>query len=436
MARFILRSQVILLGMDKLLQLFKIKDLRNKILITAFLLLSFRALSAIPIPSIDAFRLKEFFSSNQIFGFLNVFSGGALDHLSIVMLGVAPYITATIIMQLLTMIFPKLKEMYYEEGAAGRAKFNRWSRYITVPLAVLQGYGFLNILISQNVVPHLGTFDLIKNVIIITAGSMILVWIGELISEQKIGNGISLIIFAGIVSRLPSALRQTVFSYNPEILPTYLVFAIVAVLVIAGVVFISEGERKIPIAYAKRVRGMKMYGGASSYLPLKVNQAGVIPIIFAISILLFPQFIAQAAAIFSKDLSLKLNDLASYFFNNQYLYSLLYFGLVVIFTYFYTAVTFDPKEISKNLQRSGGFIAGIRPGDSTSGFLSKIINRLTLSGAIFLGLIAVLPNITRMVTGVAILTIGGTALLIVVSVALETIRQVNSQLVVREYEEL
>jgi len=422
--------------MNKLLQLFKIKDLRNKILITAFLLLSFRALSAIPIPSIDAFRLKEFFSGNQIFGFLNIFSGGALDHLSIVMLGVAPYITATIIMQLLTMIFPSLKAMYYEEGAAGRAKFNRWSRYLTVPLAILQGYGFLNILISQNVVPHLGPFDLIKNVIIITAGSMILVWIGELITEQKIGNGISLIIFAGIVSRLPSALRQAVFSYNPEILPTYLVFAIVAVLVIAGVVFINEGERKIPIAYAKRVRGMKMYGGASSYLPLKVNQAGVIPIIFAISILLFPQFIAQAAAIFSKDLSLRLNDLVSTLFNNQYLYSLLYFGMVVIFTYFYTAVTFDPKEISKNLQRSGGFIAGIRPGDSTSRFLSKIINRLTLSGALFLGLIAILPQITRIVTGIAILTIGGTALLIVVSVALETIRQINSQLVMREYEEI
>jgi len=422
--------------MNKLLQLFKIKDLRNKILITAFLLLSFRALSAIPIPSIDAFRLKEFFSGNQIFGFLNIFSGGALDHLSIVMLGVAPYITATIIMQLLTMIFPGLKAMYYEEGAAGRAKFNRWSRYLTVPLAMLQGYGFLNILISQNVVPHLGPFDLIKNVIIITAGSMILVWIGELITEQKIGNGISLIIFAGIVSRLPSALRQAVFSYNPEILPTYLVFAIVAVLVIAGVVFINEGERKIPIAYAKRVRGMKMYGGASSYLPLKVNQAGVIPIIFAISILLFPQFIAQAAAIFSKDLSLRLNDLVSTLFNNQYLYSLLYFGMVVIFTYFYTAVTFDPKEIFKNLQRSGGFIAGIRPGDSTSRFLSKIINRLTLSGALFLGLIAILPQITRIVTGIAILTIGGTALLIVVSVALETIRQINSQLVMREYEEI
>ena len=399
-------------------------------------MLAFRALAAIPIPSIDAFRLREFFAGNQLFGFFNIFSGGGLDNLSIVMLGVAPYITATIIMQLLTMIFPKLKAMYYEEGAIGRAKFNRWSRYLTVPLAILQGYGFLNLLISQNVVPHLGFFDLIKNVIIITAGTMILVWIGELITERKIGNGISLIIFAGIVSRLPAILKGAIFTYNPEVLPTYLAFVIVALVVIAGVVFIQEGERKIPIAYAKRVRGMKMYGGASSYLPLKVNQAGVIPIIFAISILLFPQFIAQASSIFSKDLSLRLTELVNNLFNNQYLYSLFYFGLVVIFTYFYTAITFDPKEISKNLQRAGGFVAGIRPGDSTSGFLSKIINRLTLSGAIFLGLIAILPQITRMVTGIAILTIGGTALLIVVSVALETIRQINSQLVMREYEEI
>ena len=422
--------------MSKLLQLFRIKDLRNKILIVAFLLLAFRALAAIPVPSIDASRLKDFLASNQLFGFLNIFSGGALHNLSIVMLGVAPYITATIIMQLLTMIFPKLKAMYYEEGATGRAKFNRWSRYITVPLAMLQGYGFLNLLIAQNVVPRLTLFDLIKDVIIITAGSMILVWIGELISEQKIGNGISLIIFAGIVSQLPATLQGALVSYSPETLPTYLAFAIVAVLVIAGVVFISEGERKIPIAYAKRVRGMKMYGGASSYLPLKVNQAGVIPIIFAISIMLFPQFIAQASSIISKDLSLKLNDIASYLFNNQYIYSLFYFGLVVIFTYFYTAVTFDPKEISKNLQRAGGFVAGIRPGDSTTDFLSKIINRLTLSGALFLGLIAILPQMTRIITGIAILTIGGTALLIVVSVALDTIKQVNSQLVMREYEEI
>ena len=422
--------------MNKLLQLFKIKDLRNKILIVAFLLLAFRALAAIPIPSIDAERLRQFLGSNQLFGFLNIFSGGGLHNLSIVMLGVAPYITATIIMQLLTMIFPKLKEMYYEEGAIGKAKFNRWSRYITVPLAALQGYGFLNLLISQGVVPSLSFFELIKDVIIVTAGSMILVWLGELITEKKIGNGISLIIFAGIVASLPATVQGAFFSYTPAVLTTYFTFAVVAIFVIAGVVFINQGERKIPVAYAKRVRGTKMYGGASSYLPLKVNQAGVIPIIFAISILLFPQFIAQASAVFSKGLSLRLNDLAGQFLNNQYFYALFYFGLVVIFTYFYTAITFDPKEISKNMQRAGGFVAGVRPGESTSSFLSKIINRLTLAGALFLGLIAILPQLTRMATGITILTIGGTALLIVVSVALETIGQVNSQLVMREYEEI
>ena len=299
------------------------------------------------------------------------------------MLGVAPYITATIIMQLLTMIFPKFKEMYYEEGEAGRAKFNRYSKYLTVPLAGLQAYGFLNLLASKNVLPLIGPFDTFKNIILIIAGSMILVWIGELISEQKIGNGISLIIFAGIVGGLPSIIQNAIISYDPSMIMSYAIFALVGIAVIAGVVFIQEGERKIPISYAKQVRGTKMYGGASSYLPLKVNQAGVIPIIFAISIMFFPQFIVQISSVISSDISLKLNELVSGIFNNQYIYSLFYFVLVVLFTYFYTAVTFDPKEISKNLQRAGGFIPGIRPGDPTASILSKIINRLTLSGAIF-----------------------------------------------------
>lgn len=420
--------------MNKILQIFYVPELRNKILIVAGLLLVFRALAAIPIPGIDAFNLENFLSQNQLFGFLNIFSGGALANLSIVMIGVAPYITATIIMQLLTMIFPALKKMYYEEGSAGRAKFNRYSRYLTVPLAILQAYGFLNLLMSQNILPRLGTFDLATNVAVITAGSMILVWIGELITEQKIGNGISLLIFAGIVSSLPGVVQQFFLNEDPSMLPTYLTFVVVAILVTAFVVFIQEGERKIPIAYAKQVRGNKMYGGASSYLPLKVNQAGVIPIIFAISILLFPQFFAQAVALFSESLSLTLNEWVNRFFNNQYLYALLYFVLVVVFTYFYTSVTFDPKEISKNLQRAGGFIAGIRPGESTSIFLGKIINRITFSGAIFLGLIAILPNITQIVTGFQSLTLGGTALLIVVAVALEVTRQINAQLTVREYE--
>ena len=276
-----------------------------------FWLFVFRAFASIPIPGIDPLKLQEFFSSNQLFGFLNIFSGGGLSNLSVMMLGVGPYITATIIMQLLTIIFPNLKKIYYEEGAEGRAKFNRISRYLTVPLAAINAYGFLNLLISQKVLAPLSLPALLSNVVVITAGSVLLMWIGELISEYKIGNGISLIIFAGIVSGLPQIVSSSFLTYTPAILPTYIAFVVLSIVVIAGVVFINEGERKIPVSYAKQVRGMKMYGGGSTYLPLKVNQAGVIPIIFAISLLLFPQFLAQAASVISPGLSLKLNEIVS-----------------------------------------------------------------------------------------------------------------------------
>jgi len=420
--------------MKKIIQLFKIKDLRHKIVMVLVWLVTFRALAAIPIPGIDSERLQNFFSGNQLFGFLSLFSGGALNNLSIMMLGVAPYITASIIMQLLTMIFPKMKAMYNEDGAAGRAKFNRYSRYITIPLAALQAYGFLNLLQSQGVLGDLNLTGILVNVIVITTGSVILMWIGELISEYKIGNGISLLIFAGIVSSIPGAVRQAFLTYDPSLAPTYIAFLILSIVIIAGVVFVNQGERKIPIAYSKRIRGNRMYGGSTSYLPLRVNQAGVIPIIFAISILLFPQFFAQMIAIFSQDFSLRLNELVSRFLNNQGVYSALYFSLVVVFTYFYTAITFDPKEIAKNLQQSGGFIPGIRPGEATGEFLGKLTKKITLFGALFLGLVAILPNITQLITGVQILTIGGTALLIVVAVALEIMKQIDSQLTLREYE--
>ncbi|MEK7574400.1 MAG: preprotein translocase subunit SecY [Patescibacteria group bacterium] len=420
--------------MNKIIQIFKIKDLRRKILMVAFLLAVFRLMAAIPIPGVEVDKLREFFASNQLFGFLNIFSGGALSNLSIMMLGVGPYITATIILQLLMIVFPRLKEIYYEEGAAGRAKFNRLSRFLTVPLAILQAYGFLNLLVSQQAIGQLTPTNLLMNVLVITTGSVLLMWLGELISEYKIGNGVSLIIFAGIVSSLPASLRSLIFGYNPAALPSYIIFAILAIAVIAGVTFVNEGERKIPVSYAKRVRGMKMYGGVASYLPLKANQAGVIPIIFAISVLLFPQFIAQAVSIFSVDFSLKLNSLVTNFLNNAFIYSSIYFILVVVFTYFYTAITFNPQEIAKNLQQNGGFIPGLRPGQPTSEFIAKIVNRITLFGAVFLGLIAVLPNITQLAMGVSAFTIGGTALLIVVAVALETMKQIDSQLVTREYE--
>ncbi|MEK7138501.1 MAG: preprotein translocase subunit SecY [Patescibacteria group bacterium] len=420
--------------MNKLLQIFRIKDIRNKIFIVIGLLVAFRLLASIPIPGVDPARLAEYLGSNQIFNFLNIFSGGSLSNLSIVMLGVGPYITATIIMQLLTIIFPKFKELYYEEGERGKAKFNQYSRLITIPLAAVQAYSFLALLASQGVIDKPGLFGSITNVVIITAGSMLTLWIGELISEQKVGNGISLVIVAGILSGLPGQIQLALATFTSSDLPIYIGFLAIAVLLIAGVVYLNEGERKVPITYARRVRGNKMFGGASSYLPLKVNQAGMIPLIFAVSVLLFPQFLAQITTFFSPGFSVKLTNLVSSFMNNQLLYGIFYFGLVFAFTYFYTSITFNPEEISKNLQRSGGFIPGIRPGDSTSHYFSKTISRLTLFGAAFLGLIAIMPILVQAVTGIAVLTISGTALLIVVAVALETMRQINSQLTVREYD--
>ncbi|MFH1759452.1 MAG: preprotein translocase subunit SecY [Patescibacteria group bacterium] len=418
----------------KFLQIFKVPEIRKKVFVVAALLVAFRLMAAIPIPGVDVGRLKDLFASNQLLGFLNLFSGGALSNLSIVMLGVGPYITATIVMQLLTMIFPALKAMYYEEGAEGRAKFNRYSRYLTVPLAAMQSYGFLTILQQQGVFLDFSLANILTSVVVATAGSMVLVWLGELITEQKIGNGVSMIIFAGIVASLPQVLRTNILTYNPAVLPTYFAFLLVSIVVIAGVVFVTEGERKVPVSYAKRVRGMKMYGGVSSYLPLRVNQAGVIPIIFAISILLFPQFLAQISMAVAPGFGTIFNAWVTYLFNNQFIYGALYFMLVVMFTYFYTAVTFDPKEIAANLQRSGGFVPGIRPGEPTRMFISKVVNRITLFGALFLGTVAILPIATQIVTGIATLTIGGTALLIVVAVALESMKQIDSQLVMREYE--
>lgn len=420
--------------MNKFLQLFRVPELRKKFFIVVGLLVAFRLLAVIPIPGIDAARLAELLSQNQLLGFLNLFSGGGLSNLSIMMLGVGPYITASIIMQLMTMMSSRMKQLYYEEGAIGRQKFNQYSRYLTVPLAFLQGYGFLNLLANQGVLPTFTTPMLLTSLVIITAGSMILMWIGELISEQKMGNGISLIIFAGIVSGLPRVVQQLLVSYTDELLVTYVVFAIISVLVIAGVVFISEGERKIPVTYAKRVRGNKMYGGVTSYLPLKVNQAGVIPIIFAVSIMLFPQLLAQLIAIFSIDFSVSLQNAVNSVLNNQGIYAAIYFVLVVAFTYFYTSISFNPGELSKNLQQQGGFIPGIRPGEPTEHFLKSTSGRITFFGAIFLGTVAIMPNLVQIFGGIQSFTIGGTALLIVVSVALEIARQVNSQLTIREYD--
>ncbi|OIO50505.1 MAG: preprotein translocase subunit SecY [Candidatus Brennerbacteria bacterium CG11_big_fil_rev_8_21_14_0_20_43_10] len=415
-------------------QLFKGKDLRNKVLIVAALLIVTRLFASIPIPGADQEKLRLFFAQNQFLGLVNLFSGGALSNFSIAMLGVGPYITATIILQLLTMVFPSIKTMYYEEGEQGRQKFNQYARLMTAALAAIQGFSFLSYLKTQGVVVSLSPFDLVVNIFLITAGSMFLMWLGELITEQKIGEGVSLIIFSGIIAGLPTSLRTNILTFDPSQIPSYVIFIALALVTIVGVVLINDAERKIPVNYAKRVRGMKMYGGANTYLPIRVNQAGVIPIIFAISILLFPGMIAQVLALTKNPAVLRFAVQTQALLNNQAVYGISYFVLVFIFTYFYTMITFEPNEISKNLQKQGGFIPGIRPGHNTASYLSQVLNRITFPGAIFLGVIAVLPLIVQAITGVASLRLGGTSLLIVVSVALDTIRQIRAQLLMREYD--
>ena len=418
------------------IRIWKIRDLRNKIVFVLAIFAIFRVMANIPIPGIDPDRLAAFFSGNQLFGLLNLFTGGAMDNLSIVMLGVGPYITATIVMQLLTMIFPPLERMYKEEGEQGRQKFNQYGRLLTVPFAFLQGYGFLTLLARQQVIGQLSPFSYLTAIITITAGTVLLMWLGELISEKGIGNGVSLLIFAGIVSGLPNSIGQIFLTYDPSRLLSYVAFFAMALVIIAGVIFITEARRNIPVSYAKRVRGNKIYGGMSTYLPLSVNPAGVIPIIFALSILLFPGMIAsffQGAQGVVGSIMFAIQN----FFNNPWNYGISYFILVGVFTYFYTAVTFDPKAISSNLQKAGGFIPGVRPGESTANFLYYVLNRILLIGALFLGTIAVLPTIIQGITGVTAnlgFLVGGTALLILVSVALETMRQIRSQLQMREYE--
>jgi len=420
-------------GMNKILQIFKRPDLRNKVLFIFFLLAVSRLVSSIPIPAVDASQLKDFFAQNQFFGLISSFTGGSLSTLSIAMLGLGPYITGSIIMQLLTMIFPSLEQMYKYEGEAGRMKFNQYSRLLTVPLAALQGYGFLVLLARQNIIGHLALIDWVAAISVIIAGSVFLMWLGELISEKNLGNGVSLLILAGIVAGFPASIQQTLFTFDMSQLFTYIGFIIVALVVIVGVIYISEAQRNIPINYARRVRGMKMFGGVSTYLPMRVNNAGVIPIIFALSLLLFPGMLGSFFAGSSITIVSKVATLFTDFIQNQLWYSLAYFFLVVLFTYFYTAVTFDPKSISENIQKQGGYIPGIRPGAMTAQFLNHLLNRVTLVGALFLGLIAVMPNIVQGFTGITTFTVGGTSILIVVSVALEIMKQVDAQLSMYEY---
>ena len=407
--------------------------LRKKILFVLFALLAFRFMANIPIPAAAGASLEALLGSNQALGIFNILSGGGLSAISIVMLGVGPYITASIIMQLLTMMSPNLKAMYHEEGEIGKKKFMQVSRLLTIPLAFLQGFGLLKFLQAQGVLGDISFLTIVLNVIIITGGSVLLMWIGELISEFGIGNGVSLIIFAGIVSALPQTVWQLIARFTTQDIPLYAGFLITTVLIVAGIVLISEAERPIPITYAKQVRGQKSRGGVSTYLPIRLNQAGVIPIIFALSLLIFPQvvvnFLGQTESLAMQNFAAK----ASVILNNQLITAIVYFILVFLFTFFYTAVTFDPDAIATNLQKGGAFIPGVRPGKPTSEYIAKILTRVTFVGAIFLGTVAVLPFAMIAITGVQALALGGTALLIVVSVVLDLLKKIDAQLTMREY---
>ncbi|MBX4198929.1 preprotein translocase subunit SecY [Candidatus Parcubacteria bacterium] len=407
--------------------------LRGRILMTVGILILARVLAVFPIPGINSAALASLFTGNQFLSLLNIFSGGGLSSLSIVMLGVSPYITASIIMQLLTLMVPRLKEMYQEEGDAGRRKFAQYSRLLTVPLALLQGYAFLTLFQRQGVLPSLTLSTLALDMVLITAGSLLMVWLGEIITEFGVGNGISLIIFAGIVSRLPGTLGQLIFTFDPSQLPTYIGMLVLIILVIVGVVIVTEAERPIPITYAKQMRGGSVSGGMTSYLPLRLNQAGVIPIIFALSVLLFPQMILQFLGNSSNVSVAHTSATLLGYLTNVWFYDIAYFLLVFVFTYFYTAVTFDPDQMAENLQKSGAFVSGVRPGEPTAAYVSKVLTRLTLIGALFLGAIAVLPLVLRSVTGQQSLAIGGTALLIAVTVVIDLVKKIDAQITAQQY---
>jgi len=423
---------------QKLLLIFKDKQLRNKVLFVLALLAVSRLAANIPIPGIDLENLKRFFSQNEFFGLLNVFVGGAFSNLSIVMLGLGPYITSTIIIQLLTMIFPALEKMYKEEGEAGRAKFNMYGRILTVPLAALQGYAMLMLFQKQGAIAVLPAWQMATSIITITGGALFLMWLGELITEKGIGNGVSILIFAGIVADTPTQIRQILLSWDSSKTLSYIAFFLISLIIIAGVVLVTEAKRNIPVNYAKRVRGNKMYGGGSTYLPINLNPAGVIPIIFALSILMFPTMIANFLVAGGNAFIANTAKSIALFMQNVWVNGVLFFVLVFLFTFFYTAVTFDPKSIANNLQKMGGFVPGIRPGDSTAKFLQKILYRTLFIGALFLAVIAVMPSIIQGATGVQAFQflIGGTALLIVVSVVLDIWRQVKAQMEMRDYENL
>lgn len=424
--------------MNQILQVltnaFRVPDLRRKILFTAFIFFIFRIVAFIPVPGVDVEALRSFFAQNQFLGLLDIFSGGTLANFSIIALGVYPYINASIVFQLLGMMIPKI-EALQKEGEYGRQKINQYTRFLTVPLAAIQAFGMYALLKNQGIVADLTSLGLLSLVVTVTCGTIFLMWLGELITENGLGNGISLIILAGIMGRFPVVIGQTLATFQSTNFFNLAIFLAMAVLVIGAITVVNEAARQIRVEYAKRIRGGRVFGGQSTYLPLRINQAGVIPIIFAISIVLLPSmvggFLTQAP---NPSLAQTGRSIATLFNPGGILYNLVYFILVVGFTYFYTTVIFNPVKIADEIKKHGGFIPGIRPGKPTSDYLSWILTRITLVGAIFLGVVAILPSLMQNLTGVTIMTIGGTGILIVVSVVLETVKSLEAMLIMRNYD--
>ncbi len=411
---------------------YKIPEIRNKIFFTLFIILIFRVLSHIPVPNVNIAVIKDYIQQNQILGLFDLFSGGGLKNFSIVTLGLAPYINASIIVQLFTTIIPSLEELS-KEGEYGREKINQYTKFLTFPIALVQSFGFYSLLKSQNVAPALNFIDTAVVVASMVAGTYILMWVGDLVTERGLGNGISLLIFVGIVSTLPESIYRFIYLLTPETIMNALIFVAATLLIVASVVLTNEGVKNIPLEYGRRMA----VGGSrvNSSLPLKVNQVGVIPVIFAASIVLIPSFLGTSLIGSSNNL---LRDLG-YFFNNNFqdtsfLYNFVMFLMVILFTYFYTSIQFNPEKIAEDVKKRGGFIPGIRPGINTISYLKGVINKITLGGGVFLGTIAVLPYIIHSFIGFTGFTLGGTSLLIVVSVVLETIRKMDSLMVSKKYD--
>lgn len=424
--------------MNKILQpiinVFKIPELRQKLVFTAFMFLVYKIAAHLPVPGVDRQALKQLFSQNQLLGLLDIFSGGTLANFSILAIGLNPYINASIVLQLLTMVFPQLEELS-KSGEYGREKINQYTRFLTVPLAAFQSLGMIAILKKAGIIAQMSLVNTASIVITMSAGCLLLMWLGELISQYGIGNGISLLIFAGIVGRMPISLVQT-FSIAETInFFNLITFAFMAVAVIAAICLVDQASRQIKISYARRIQGRRMYGGSTTHLPLKINQAGVIPIIFAISLVLLPSMVAQYLQTLPNQWVAGVAKFILKIFDpNSFSYNIIYFLLVIGFTYFYTAVTFNPEKIAEEIKKHGGFIPGIRPGKPTADHLNYILTRITLAGAVFLGLIAILPSIARSLTGITTMMIGGTGILIVVSVVLETSKTLEAQLIMRSYD--